>query len=165
MSMPLPLQLLRFFDGQTVFPSQIFCSTHSPLMLAGLKEGQVHLLRRDENGKVTTTRNETDIIGWSADEILRNFLDVPNPTDLGTVKHIERLQELRKKDDLSVEESKELEQLRHQVNQDLTGGPMASELDRLADLLKEAKAHVDAPPAPSPSSSVKPIRRRRNRSE
>ncbi len=114
---------------------------------------------------MTVTRNETDIIGWSADEILRNFLDVPSPTDLGTVKHVERLQELRRKDKLSVEESEELEQLRLQVNQDLMGGPMATELDRLADLLKEAKAHVDGPPATSSSTEAKPNRRRRNRSE
>ena len=34
------------------FPNlQIFCSTHSPMMLAGLKAGQVQLLRRDENGR------------------------------------------------------------------------------------------------------------------
>ena len=35
---------------------QIFCSTHSPLMLAGLKAGQVHLLDRDEDEKVTVSR-------------------------------------------------------------------------------------------------------------
>ena len=99
------------------FPNlQIFCSTHSPLMLAGLKEGQVHLLRRDENRKVFVSKNDTDIIGWSADEILRNFMDVRSPTDIETVKHLERLQALRQKDALSEEEAKELEHLRHQVN-------------------------------------------------
>ena len=35
---------------------QIFCSTHSPLMLAGLKEGQVQLLRRDEAGEITAIK-------------------------------------------------------------------------------------------------------------
>ena len=35
------------------FPNlQIFCSTHSPLMLAGLKAGQVHLLQRGEDNRV-----------------------------------------------------------------------------------------------------------------
>lgn len=143
---------------------QIFCSTHSPLMLAGLKEGQVQLLRRDEQRKVIVSRNESDIIGWSADEILRNFLEVLSPTDVKTVEHIERLQELRRKDSLSEQELEELEDLRLQVNQDLMGGPVAAELDRLADLLKDAKAHVDMPPAPSPSAESRPNRRRRNRS-
>ena len=43
------------------FPElQIFCSTHSPLMLAGSKEGQVQLLTRDDHGKVVVSKNETD---------------------------------------------------------------------------------------------------------
>ena len=79
------------------FPNlQIFCSTHSPLMLAGLKAGQVQLLERDDDGKVTVSRNERDIVAWSADEILRGFLAVPSPTDLETARNIERLQELRR---------------------------------------------------------------------
>jgi hypothetical protein len=125
------------------FPNlQIFCSTHSPLMLAGLKAGQVQLLRRDEKGKVTVSRNETDIVGWSADEILRNFLDVPNPTDLETVGHIERLAELRRQETLSEEEAAELERLRHAVNQDLLGGPIATQLEQLTTLLEHAKAEM-----------------------
>lgn len=71
------------------FPNlQIFCSTHSPLMLAGLKAGQVQLLHRNAQGNVTVTRNEVDIVGWSADEILRNFLDISDPTDLETIGNI-----------------------------------------------------------------------------
>ena len=148
------------------FPNlQIFCSTHSPLMLAGLKEGQVQLLKRDEKGQVTVSRNETDIIGWSADEILRNFLYVPSPTDLGTVEHIERLQELRRKETLSDEELAELDQLRHTVNQNLMGGPMSVELDRLSEILKEAKAHADGQDATSTSDEARPARTRRNRSK
>ena len=141
------------------FPKlQIFCSSHSPLMLAGLKEGQVQLLKRDENGKVTVSRNETDIVGWSADEILRNYLDVQSPTDLGTVGHIERLQELRRKDTLSDEETAELEQLRHTVNQDLMGGSAASQVERMSELLKQA-----APPSPAQPQPPTPSRRRASR--
>lgn len=123
------------------FPNlQIFCSTHSPLMLAGLKSGQVQLLRRDEDGKVTVSRNEDDIVGWSADEILRSFLDVPSPTDLATVRNLERLQELRQVDNPTEEESKELEQLRETVHHSLSGGPLSKELDELRSILNQAKA-------------------------
>ena len=123
------------------FPNlQIFCSTHSPLMLAGLKSGQVQLLQRDEDGKVTVSRNEEDIVGWSADEILRSFLDVPSPTDLATVRNLERLQELRQVDNLTEEESKELEQLRETVHHSLLGGPLSKELDELRSILNQAKA-------------------------
>jgi predicted ATP-binding protein involved in virulence len=125
------------------FPNlQIFCSTHSPLMLAGLKEGQVQLLRRDADGKVTVSRNETDIVGWSADEILRSFLDVRSPTDVETTSHIERLQELRRIEEPSAEEAAELEHLRHAVNQDLIGGPMASQLEEFKAIIDEAKADL-----------------------
>ena len=117
-------------------------------MLAGLKEGQVHLLRRDENRKVFVSKNDTDIIGWSADEILRNFMDVRSPTDIETVKHLERLQALRQKDALSEEEAKELEHLRHQVNQDLLSGPMASQAERFSDLLKSSREQPESQTKP-----------------
>jgi len=95
------------------FPNlQIFFSTHSPLMLAGLRKGQVHLLHREGDGKVTVTRNEEDIVGWSADEILRSFMGMRSPTDLGTAQAVARLQELRSREQLSSEEEQELNSLR-----------------------------------------------------
>jgi hypothetical protein len=106
-------------------------------MLAGLKAGQVHLLRRNrDTGQVEVSRNESDIIGWSADEILRSFLDVPAPTDLESARHAQRLQELREKEHLTAAEEKELEELRHIVSEELLGGPpIAAELARLRELL------------------------------
>ena len=132
------------------FPNlQIFCSTHSPLMLAGLKAGQVQLLDRDESGKVTVSRNEQDIVGWSADEILRSFLDVPSPTDLETVQNIERMQELRQIDGLTDEQANELNHLRETVRRDLIGGPLATELDELRSILNES-THSSSTDSPSP---------------
>ncbi|MCY4415749.1 MAG: AAA family ATPase [Chloroflexi bacterium] len=94
------------------FPNlQIFCSTHSPLMLAGLGPGQVHLLTRDEENLVQVSRNEQSVAGWSADQILRNFLGVRNPTDRATIRNYDKLEELRAKDELSAEESEEMERL------------------------------------------------------
>lgn len=122
------------------FPNlQLFCSTHSPLMLAGLKAGQVQLLKRGDHGKITVSRNETDIVGWSADEILRSFLDLPSPTDLKTAEDIQRLQELRRSGKLSGAEAAELERLRHTVNQELLGGPIASQMEQLTALLEQSK--------------------------
>ena len=63
----------------------MFATTHSPFVVAGLKAGQVHLLKRDENGVVTATTNSEDIVGWTADEILRNLMGVEEPTDQLTV--------------------------------------------------------------------------------
>ena len=119
---------------------QIFCSSHSPLMLAGLKAGQVQLLKRDEAGKVTVSRNDQDIVGWSADEILRGFLDVPSPTDLETVRNLARLEELQEIDSPTDEQAKELQFLRESVRRDLIGGPLAVQLDELRSILNDAKS-------------------------
>lgn len=146
------------------FPSlQIFCSTHSPLMLAGLKEGQAQLLRREDRGKVVVSRNEGDIIGWSMDEITRILLDVPDPTDLATVEHLKRLQELRRKQTLSAAEAAELEQLRRTVNQDLLGGPMAAQIDRFVEILEQAKAEQLARTEVAPAAPAAPARTPRRR--
>ena len=123
------------------FPSlQIFCSTHSPLMLAGLKAGQVQLLQRDEDNRVTVSRNEDDLVAWSADEVLRNFLGVRDPTDQETVVQLERLRELQGKQDPSPEESEELESLSDEVSEDLLNGPVAAQVDRFIQALEQAKA-------------------------
>ena len=126
------------------FPNlQIFCSTHSPLMLAGLKAGQVQLLQRGEDNRVTVSRNEEDIAGWTADEILRSFLGVTDPTDQQTVDHLERLRELRRKRELSPKESKELESLRETVSEDLLSGPVAAQMERFAQALESAQTSSD----------------------
>ena len=129
---------------QRIFPTlthhfphlQIFCSTHSPLMLAGLKEGQVQLLQRGQNEKVIVSRNEVDIKGWTADEILRNFLGLVDPTDLETASHLERLQNLRSKANLSDEEKDELEKLRHMVSDDLLSGPISAQIEQFARTMR-----------------------------
>ncbi len=122
------------------FPNlQIICSTHSPLMLAGLKAEQVKLLRRSENGKVTVSENDADISGWTSDEILRQFLEVPNPTDMATSDRVNRLQELTRMEVLSDTEAEELEKLRHSVSQDLLSGPMSAQVMRFAEELKRAR--------------------------
>ena len=72
--------LLEHFPGL-----QIFATTHSPFVVAGLKAGQVHLLRRDAEGRISHSINDEDIIGWTADEILRTMMGVDEPTDLITM--------------------------------------------------------------------------------
>ena len=59
---------------------QIFCSTHSPLMLVGLQPGQIHMLQRTSQGTVTVLRNETAIVGQSADALLQQFFGISATT-------------------------------------------------------------------------------------
>ena len=125
--------LLEHFPGL-----QIFATTHSPFVVAGLKAGQVHLLKRDENGVVTASTNTEDIIGWTADEILRTMMGVEEPTDLLTIERAERLRQLREKDTLTPEEETELQALRRQINEDLLSksNPLEEQRKHYADLMQ-----------------------------
>ncbi len=110
------------------FPNvQIFASTHSPLMVAGLGAGQVHLLKRDETGKVIWSRNDQDVVGWSADEIYRTFMGIEDPTDAETADAATELRALRNQGPLEDEQAEEERQsriveLRKRINRDLLAG-------------------------------------------
>ena len=121
------------------FPNvQIFASTHSPMMVAGLKAGQVHLLKRDETGTVVWSRNEQDIIGWTADEIYRTFMGIDDPTDELTARHAEELRLLREKESLTAEEEERMQELRRLVNEDLlAGGHINAQRERYAGLMEQ----------------------------
>ena len=67
------------------FPNaQFFAATHSPFIVAGLKVGQVNRLYRDEYDAVQAQTNDSDIVGWTVEDILREFMEVDDPTDLET---------------------------------------------------------------------------------
>lgn len=130
------------------FPKlQIFATTHSPFVVAGLKTGQVHLLNRDASGVVTASTNEQDVIGWTADEILRTMMGVADPTDEDTAEAAAELRELRKQLPLADEQEEEerqkrIQELRQRVNRDLlAGGPMAAQRElfeqNIAEILEE----------------------------
>ena len=140
------------------FPNlQIFCSTHSPLMLAGLGEGQVQLLSRDAEGKVTVSTNPWDMAGWSAEQILRSVLGVRDTMDLTTASEIDRMGELSLKKTLSDAEKAELEDLRERVGQLLPGGPASSLMESFLRFLREVYSEKEGS-----SARKRPRVRRRN---
>lgn len=118
---------------------QIFATTHSPLVVAGLKTGQVRLLMRDANGVTTARTNDHDIIGWTTDEILRTFMEVDEPTDQLTIDRAHRLRELREKETLSDAEAEEMGELRRQVNEDFISSstPLEAQRERYGDMMLE----------------------------
>lgn len=78
------------------FPGlQIFATTHSPFVVAGLEAGQVHKLYRDALGEIAVETNTERIVGWTVEEILREFMDVSDPTDEETAKSSAILRWLR----------------------------------------------------------------------
>ena len=126
--------LLDHFPGL-----QIFATTHSPFVAAGLGAGQVHMLKRSAAGVVTASTNERDIIGWTTDEILRTFMGVDEPTDQLTVNRANRLRELRGKESLHEDEAEELAELRRQVNEDFISSttPLEDQRERYGNMMLE----------------------------
>ena len=110
---------------------QIFATTHSPFVVAGLRAGQVHVLNRDAVDRVTVTTNTKDIIGWTADEISREMLGVKYPTDLATAEAADELHQLRDEGSRDTVEGEEQRQqrmleLRQHVDRDLLAGGAAA---------------------------------------
>ena len=132
--------LLEHFPGL-----QIFATTHSPFVVAGLKAGQVHRLYRDEENIVRVEPpNDADIIGWTMDEILRGFMDVQDPTDDETARHAAELRRLREEGPRDTAEAEDVRQermqvLRRLVNRDLlAGGPAAAQRELFEQQFSEA---------------------------
>ena len=131
--------LLEYFPGL-----QIFATTHSPFVVAGLKAGQVHKLDRDANGVVKATTEARDVVGWTMDEILRGMMGVDDPTDAETARAAAELRQLRNGEPKTDEKEEELRQqriqeLRAMVNRDLlAGGPLAAQRELFEGHLAEA---------------------------
>ena len=128
------------------FPAlQIFATTHSPFVVAGLKKGQVHRLYRDDEGTVRAELpNDVDIVGWTMDEILRGFMGVLDPTDAETAGHAAELRRLRddgpRGDEREEGERQDrIQELRRLVDRDLlAGGPMAARREQFEQQFNEA---------------------------
>lgn len=72
------------------FPNlQIFATTHSPFVVAGLQPGQIQKLYRDSENNIQVERNELPTIGWTADEILHEYLEIIAPTDFATAQGVD----------------------------------------------------------------------------
>ena len=131
--------LLEHFPGL-----QIFATTHSPFVVAGRKAGQVHLLNRDTNGVITASTNTEDVVGWTADEILRTLMGVDDPTDYATAAAARELRQLRDAGpsaDAGEEERRQgrMQELRRLVDRDLlAGGPMAAQRELFEQQFAEA---------------------------
>ena len=136
------------------FPKlQIFATTHSPFVVAGLKAGQVHLVKREPGSSARVDTNPQDVVGWTADEILRTFMGVQDPTDEMTATNAARLRVLRRKDaleGLDDQEQVELDELRTKAGADILaqGGMLNAQRERFADMVQEfLKARLaDTPP-------------------
>lgn len=104
------------------FPRVAFiASTHDPLALKGLEQGEIAVLRRDERRKIVIETDVPSVNDLRADQILTSFLFGLHSTrgDEAT-QSIGRYAELMSKRRRTPEESQELAQLRDRLQETMT---------------------------------------------
>lgn len=103
----------------TAFPNvQFIVTTHSPMLLNGLKKEQVHILEMDDAGKRTVRHPNRDIVGMGAEGILMEVFGLETTFDDETVRHVRELQALSQKrlaEGLNHQEKEEFAQLMDKV--------------------------------------------------
>lgn len=82
--------------GKTFPNVQFIISTHSPLILNGLKKEQVHILSSDSEGKRFVNNPDEDIIGLGADEIMTKIFGLATTYDHQFLELNEEYKELYK---------------------------------------------------------------------
>jgi predicted ATP-binding protein involved in virulence len=98
---------------QNTFPNvQFILSTHSPLLINGLKKEQIHLLDVDSEGKRTVQNPDEDVVGLGADGILRTMFGLTTTYDKAFLEMNEEYKQLlSKKSDLTTQEQTRFEYL------------------------------------------------------
>jgi WD40 repeat protein len=116
---------------QKAFPNlQFIVTTHSPLVLGGIPDGQVHVLERDEEGRIQLLTDTPSIKGWRVDQLLTGVhFDVGSSYDLKTEELMNRYAVLLNKYGPEHPEAVEIENALDEI---LLRGPGSSRLDREA---------------------------------
>jgi uncharacterized protein (TIGR02646 family) len=141
------------------FPRVAFiASTHDPLALKGLEQGEIAVLRRDERRKIAIETDVPSVNDLRADQILTSFLfGLHSTRGDDATQSIGRYAELMSKRRRTPEEEQELAQLRGRLEETLTvqetPGQRAVEqalmqaLDQTALTISPAKAAKAVPTA------------------
>lgn len=130
---------------QKTFPRvQFIVSTHSPLLLNGLKREQVHILTSNTFGHRMVSHPEEDVIGLGADEILTRIFGLATTMDSEFLKMNEEFTVLfakKKNQSLSKEEEKRFGELSKTLsNFRLDPELKLTEADPITALVKEKLA-------------------------
>jgi uncharacterized protein (TIGR02646 family) len=105
-------------------------STHDPLCLKGLDQGEIVVLRRDDEQQVIAIVDVPAVNHLRADQILTSPLfGLPSTRGDATTAELDRYSELLAKADRAPGEEKELQRLRARLDETLTTGESQLERD------------------------------------
>jgi len=94
------------------YASHVIMATHDPLVLAGLKAKQVHIMRRDPEGTITASHPEKDPIGMGVSALLTSDVyGLRSELDPTTLEKLDLRRRLAIKGDRSEKEEQTLAEL------------------------------------------------------
>jgi uncharacterized protein (TIGR02646 family) len=131
---------------RNVFPQMSFlATTHDPLCLKGLYDREIVTLRRGRRGLVTFATDLPSVHSLKSDDILtsKEFFDLPSSRNTTSPISIARYSILLNKPSLSENERQELERLRREISDMLSGtlNPMQREVERaVTAVIKELRS-------------------------
>ena len=130
---------------QQTFPNvQFIVSTHSPLLLNGLRKEQVHILSLNAEGQRIVSNPDEDIIGLGANEILTTIFGLNTTMDGQFIEWDTRYKELfkkKKENELTESETAEFENLSKRLSPlRLDPTLIITSEDPIAELVKEKLA-------------------------
>ena len=118
------LQYTRLLRAQVsdAATTQIMMATHDPLVVAGLTASEVLVMQRGEGGRVSASHPDQDPKGMGVAALLTSEVyGLRSALDLDTLEELDRKRELAIREDLSLEERKELANLSDRLGRlDLT---------------------------------------------
>jgi hypothetical protein len=95
---------------------QVIATTHSPLIVSGLKQDELYVLRRTPTQAVIVERAPWDLKGWRVDQILTSpTFGLDGARDLETVERVSEYTALASKFEPSPDEQKRLEVLAKEI--------------------------------------------------
>lgn len=153
-------QRKALFQLQAAFPKlQFIVTTHSPLVLGGVPDGQVCVLKRDEHGRVGIFTDAPSVKGWRVDQLLTGtHFGISSAYDRTTENLMNLYATLLNEHGPEHPDVMEVEK---QLDAIMLGGPGISTLDRQAwQLLDEfARNRLDAMAADDRAKMLAKLRR------
>jgi hypothetical protein len=134
-----------------VFPNiQVIASTHSPLIVAGLKVSEITRLERGRDGKIGALPIDEDMTMGRTDQILvTGLFGLPNALPAETTDKIKRYKVLLGKDGLDAKETVEFDELETRIKVLIPPTPTDLTERRARELLHAVmSANLDAKTEP-----------------
>lgn len=121
------------------FPGlQLMATTHSPLVVANARPGELQHMRREEDGRIVAQRLDEEFTGWRADQILTGpAFELDTTVGKATAADLATYRKLQSQPRLDAEQREEMERIHARLG-DVVPAPGENRIERESSRLLEA---------------------------